>query len=41
MRSDYHFMNPKSYEQINIKKESCWRKGKMINRKLRSKHKLL
>ena len=22
--TDYHFMDPKSYEQINIKKESCW-----------------
>ena len=28
MRSDYHFMNPKSYEQINIKKELLEKKVK-------------
>ena len=28
---DYHFMNPKSYEQINIKKEVVGDKRKIIN----------
>ena len=27
---DYYFMNPKSYEQINIKKEIIGEKGKML-----------
>ena len=32
--SDYHFMNPKSYEQINIKKETNGEKGKMLTENL-------
>ena len=28
--TDYHFMNPKSYEQINIKKDIVGEKGKML-----------
>ena len=28
--ADYHFMDPKSYEQINIKKEVVGEKGKML-----------
>ena len=28
--TDYHFMDPKSYEQINIKKEVVGNKGKML-----------
>ena len=32
--SDYHFMNPKSYEQINIKKEIIGEKGKMLTENL-------
>ena len=32
--SDYHFMNPKSYEQINIKKETIGEKGKMLTENL-------
>ena len=31
---DYHFMNPKSYEQINIKKEVVGDKGKMMTENL-------
>ena len=31
---DYHFMNPKSYEQINIKKEVVGGKGKMLTENL-------
>jgi elongation factor P len=31
---DYHFMNPKSYEQINIKKELVGDKGKMLTENL-------
>ena len=31
---DYHFMNPKSYEQINIKKEIIGEKGKMLTESL-------
>jgi len=31
---DYHFMNPKSYEQINIKKETVGAKGKMLTENL-------
>ena len=31
---DYHFMNPKSYEQINIKKETVGEKGKMLTENL-------
>ena len=31
---DYHFMNPKSYEQINIKKEIVGDKGKMLTENL-------
>ena len=30
----YHFMNPKSYEQINIKKEIIGEKGKMLTENL-------
>ena len=32
--TDYHFMNPKSYEQINIKKEVVGNKGKMLTENL-------
>ena len=32
--SDYHFMNPKSYEQINIKKDVIGEKGKMLTENL-------
>ena len=32
--SDYHFMNPKSYEQINIKKEVIGEKGKFLTENL-------
>ena len=32
--TDYHFMNPKSYEQINIKKEIVGEKGKMLTENL-------
>ncbi|MDA8919072.1 elongation factor P [Candidatus Pelagibacter sp.] len=32
--TDYHFMNPKSYEQINIKKEMVGEKGKMLTENL-------
>jgi elongation factor P len=32
--SDYHFINPKSYEQINIKKEIIGEKGKMLTENL-------
>ena len=31
---DYHFMNPTSYEQINIKKEMVGEKGKMLTENL-------
>jgi elongation factor P len=31
---DYHFMNPKSYDQINIKKEIVGDKGKMLTENL-------
>ena len=31
---DYHFMNPQSYEQINIKKEVVGDKGKMLTENL-------
>jgi elongation factor P len=31
---DYYFMNPKSYEQINIKKETVGEKGKMLTENL-------
>ena len=31
---DYHFINPKSYEQINIKKELVGDKGKMLTENL-------
>ena len=31
---DYHFMNPKSYEQINIKKEVIGEKGKLLTENL-------
>ena len=31
---DYHFMDPKSYEQINIKKETIGEKGKMLSENL-------
>jgi len=32
--TDYHFMDPKSYEQINIKKETIGEKGKMLTENL-------
>ena len=32
--TDYYFMNPKSYEQINIKKETIGEKGKMLSENL-------
>ena len=32
--SDFHFMNPQSYEQINIKKEIIGEKGKMLTENL-------
>ena len=32
--TDYHFMDPKSYEQINIKKEIIGEKGKMLTENL-------
>jgi len=32
--TDYHFMNPKSYEQINIKKGVVGEKGKMLTENL-------
>ena len=31
---DYHFMNPKSYEQINIKKEVVGKKGRLLTENL-------
>ena len=31
---DYHFMNPKSYEQINLKKEVIGEKGKLLTENL-------
>jgi len=31
---DYYFMDPKSYEQINIKKETVGEKGKMLTENL-------
>ena len=30
--TDYYFMDPKSYEQINIKKETVGEKGKMLKK---------
>ncbi len=32
--SDYYFIDPKSYEQINIKKETVGEKGKMLTENL-------
>ena len=32
--TDYYFMDPKSYEQINIKKETLGEKGKMLTENL-------
>ena len=32
--TDYYFMDPKSYEQINIKKETIEEKGKMLTENL-------
>ena len=32
--TDYHFMNPKSYEQINIKREVVGDKGRMLTENL-------
>ena len=32
--TDYHFMNPKSYEQISIKKEVVGEKGKLLTENL-------
>ena len=32
--SDFHFMNPQSYEQINIKKELVGEKGKLLTENL-------
>ena len=33
--TDFHFMNPKSYEQINIKKEVVGEKGKLLTENLK------
>ena len=32
--TDYHFMNPKSYEQINIKKKTVGEKGRLLTENL-------
>ena len=32
--NDYHFMNPKTFDQINIKKELIGEKGKMLSENL-------
>jgi len=32
--TDYHFIDPKTYEQINIKKETIGEKGKMLTENL-------
>jgi elongation factor P len=32
--TDYHFMDPKSYEQINVKKEIVGEKGKLLTENL-------
>ena len=32
--TDYYFMDPKSYEQINIKKETVGKKGRMLTENL-------
>jgi len=32
--TDYYFMNPKSFEQINIKKDNIGEKGKMLTENL-------
>jgi len=32
--TDYHFMDPKTYEQINIKKETIGEKGKLLTENL-------
>jgi len=32
--TDYHFMDPKSFEQINIKKETIGEKGKLLTENL-------
>ena len=32
--SDYYFINPKSYEQINVKKETIGEKGKLLTENL-------
>jgi elongation factor P len=32
--TNYHFMNPKSFEQINIKKETIGEKGKLLTENL-------
>ena len=32
--TDYHFINPKSYEQINLKKEIVGEKGKLLTENL-------
>ena len=32
--TDYYFMNPKSFDQINIKKETVGQKGKMLTENL-------
>ena len=29
--TDYYFMDPKSFEQINIKERNCWRKRQNVN----------
>ena len=39
--NNHFFMEPKSFEQIEIKKKNNWRERKIINRKLRSVYKLL
>ena len=35
--TDYYFMDPKSYEQINIKKETIGEKGKLLTENLEVK----
>ena len=39
--TDYYFMDPKSFEQINIKKEIIGEKGKMLTENLEVKYKFL
>ena len=41
MRSDYYFMDPRSFDQINIKKIIVGEKGKLLTENLEVKHKFL